>query len=396
MAAKASAKLMRVVTSDSAGFEEAWKADLWTSRRQRARRREGGRQDHRGSASGGDKALLAFVKKFDGARSRRSRSTNDEWDEACEQVDSADRAAIGKAAMRVREFHRKRIPSSWEMREEGGGYMGQRVRPLSRVGHLRARRQGGLSVLGDHERDPRLGRRGARDRDGDAARQGRHDSSRGPDGRARGGRPPRLQDGGRPRDGGPRLRDRGRPARRQDHRPRQRLGRDRQEAGLRSGRHRQRGRSDRGLRSSPIAGDARLDRRGPDLPGRARRARAGGPDHPREGARRPGPGADRPPAREARPRRDRQAVAQGDAARSSRRRASRSRCGSRTSTPPSTSSSRSRIRRRPSRSMQNAGAIFLGPLHAGRGRATTSPARTTFSPQGERRASSRRSPSRTS
>jgi histidinol dehydrogenase len=36
--------------------------------------------------------------------------------------------------MRVREFHRKRIPSSWEMREEGGALMGQRVRPLQRVG----------------------------------------------------------------------------------------------------------------------------------------------------------------------------------------------------------------------------------------------------------------------
>ena len=36
--------------------------------------------------------------------------------------------------MRVRDFHRKRIPSSWEMREEGGGYLGQRVRPLERVG----------------------------------------------------------------------------------------------------------------------------------------------------------------------------------------------------------------------------------------------------------------------
>jgi histidinol dehydrogenase len=49
-------------------------------------------------------------------------------------VDGADRAAIGKAAMRIREFHRKRIPSSWEMREEGGALMGQRVRPLHRVG----------------------------------------------------------------------------------------------------------------------------------------------------------------------------------------------------------------------------------------------------------------------
>ena len=36
--------------------------------------------------------------------------------------------------MRVREFHRKRIPSSWEVREEGGGTFGYRVRPLARVG----------------------------------------------------------------------------------------------------------------------------------------------------------------------------------------------------------------------------------------------------------------------
>ena len=53
---------------------------------------------------------------------------------ACEAVEAPDRAALGKAAMRIRDFHRKRIPSSWEVREEGGGYLGQRVRPLERVG----------------------------------------------------------------------------------------------------------------------------------------------------------------------------------------------------------------------------------------------------------------------
>ncbi len=83
---------------------------------------------------GGDEALLGFVKKFDRADLEKLEVTPQEWDDACDRVDSADRAAIGKAAMRVREFHRKRIPSSWEMREEGGGYMGVRVRPLHRVG----------------------------------------------------------------------------------------------------------------------------------------------------------------------------------------------------------------------------------------------------------------------
>jgi histidinol dehydrogenase len=60
--------------------------------------------------------------------------TRDEWDEGMEKIDPADRAALGKAAMRVRDFHKRRIPSSWEMREEGGALMGQRVRALGRVG----------------------------------------------------------------------------------------------------------------------------------------------------------------------------------------------------------------------------------------------------------------------
>ncbi len=83
---------------------------------------------------GGDRELLAFVHKLDSAKVGALEVTRDEWDAGVEKVDPADRAALGKAAMRVREFHRRRIPSSWEMREEGGALMGQRVRALSRVG----------------------------------------------------------------------------------------------------------------------------------------------------------------------------------------------------------------------------------------------------------------------
>ena len=83
---------------------------------------------------GGDDALLALVRKYDGARVEVLEVSRDEWDEGVERVDPADRAALGKAAMRVREFHRKRIASSWEMREEGGAFLGHRVRPLARVG----------------------------------------------------------------------------------------------------------------------------------------------------------------------------------------------------------------------------------------------------------------------
>ncbi len=87
-----------------------------------------------GVRENGDDDVLAYTKKFDGAELDALEVTRQEWDDACESVDGADRAALGKAAMRVREYHKKRIPSSWEMREEGGALMGQRVRALARVG----------------------------------------------------------------------------------------------------------------------------------------------------------------------------------------------------------------------------------------------------------------------
>jgi histidinol dehydrogenase len=86
---------------------------------------------------GGDPELLACVDKFDGVKFKKASElevSNEEREAAAEEIDGADRAALGKAAMRVREFHRKRIPSSWEVREEGGGTFGTRVRPLERVG----------------------------------------------------------------------------------------------------------------------------------------------------------------------------------------------------------------------------------------------------------------------
>ncbi len=134
MAAKTTNKLMRVFKSDDAKFAEAWYGVCNRRVDSVLDVEEDVAKIIASVRKNGDEAVLGFVKKFDGATLSKLEITSEEWDEGCEQVDSADRAAIGKAAMRVREFHRKRIPSSWEMREEGGGYMGQRVRPLSRVG----------------------------------------------------------------------------------------------------------------------------------------------------------------------------------------------------------------------------------------------------------------------
>ncbi len=83
---------------------------------------------------GGDEELLACVRKYDGADLDVLEVTKDEWNAGVERIDPADRAALGKASMRVRDFHRKRVPSSWEVKEEGGASMAQRVRPLARAG----------------------------------------------------------------------------------------------------------------------------------------------------------------------------------------------------------------------------------------------------------------------
>src|SRR5262245_58179760 len=136
MASKAGAKgtTLPLLRSDEAAFDAAFEKLC------RRRHADGGDVEKAAAKivervrAGGDEELYACVRRYDGAKVQRLEVTREEWDRAVDAVDPADRAALGKAAMRVREFHRKRIPSSWEVREEGGGVFGQRVRPLRRVG----------------------------------------------------------------------------------------------------------------------------------------------------------------------------------------------------------------------------------------------------------------------
>jgi histidinol dehydrogenase len=134
-ARRSSAKgLLRVLRTEDSGFEGAFeklvkRRDATDDNVERSVRRIVERV-----REGRDSEVLTLTRKHDGAKLDALEVTREEWDESVELVDPADRAALGKAAMRVRDFHRRRIPSSWEMREEGGGFMGQRVRPLHRVG----------------------------------------------------------------------------------------------------------------------------------------------------------------------------------------------------------------------------------------------------------------------
>jgi histidinol dehydrogenase len=132
--AKSRTKILNVLTTKDADFERAW-AQLCDRRgEQAADVDETVKTIIADVRERGDAAVLEGIERFDGAKLEQLEVTPNEWDAGCDAVDPADRAAIGKAAMRVRDFHRKRIPSSWEMREEGGAFMGARVRPLERVG----------------------------------------------------------------------------------------------------------------------------------------------------------------------------------------------------------------------------------------------------------------------
>ena len=135
MASRASAKgLMQVLDASEAGFEKRFAA-LCDRRFEPDSNVERTVRKILGQVcDGGDEALRALVKKHDGAKLADLEVGPDEWEAGIEAIDPADRAALGKATMRVRDFHRRRIPSSWEMREEGGALMGVKVRPLARVG----------------------------------------------------------------------------------------------------------------------------------------------------------------------------------------------------------------------------------------------------------------------
>ena len=150
-------------------------------------------------------------------------------------------------------------------------------------GHLRARRQGGLSIVGADECDSGPCRRRRRNHHG-RAHAARRKERAGAGGRACGRREPGVHHRRRAGHRRAGLRHRDRAARGQDHRPGQRLCGQRQAAGVRHRRHRH----DRRPQRDPGAGRrqhaARLGGDGPVLAGRARRAGAKHPAVPRRRA----------------------------------------------------------------------------------------------------------------
>lgn len=82
----------------------------------------------------GDTALLAYTRQWDCPTLETLEVSPQEFDAAYQQLGEPMLTAIRHAVARVRRFHKQMRPQSWHMLEAHGGWLGQLVRPLERVG----------------------------------------------------------------------------------------------------------------------------------------------------------------------------------------------------------------------------------------------------------------------
>ena len=82
---------------------------------------------------GGDRALLAYARKFDGLTSPLE-VTREEMREAAARVPQSVRVAIRTAASHIRHVARRQVPRRWTATPAPGVTIEQRVTPLDRVG----------------------------------------------------------------------------------------------------------------------------------------------------------------------------------------------------------------------------------------------------------------------
>jgi len=85
---------------------------------------------------GGDRALIGFVRRFDGVKldRKRLRVSASELDSARDALPAGERRALELAARRIGDFHRHTLEKSFSYRDGLGMRLGQIVRPLKRVG----------------------------------------------------------------------------------------------------------------------------------------------------------------------------------------------------------------------------------------------------------------------
>jgi histidinol dehydrogenase len=82
----------------------------------------------------GDEAVRAYTQKFDGVVPSALEVTPDQMQVALTKSDPDFVAALRSAAANIRDFHERQKQQSWFNTTGNGSILGQRVRPLNRVG----------------------------------------------------------------------------------------------------------------------------------------------------------------------------------------------------------------------------------------------------------------------
>ena len=84
----------------------------------------------------GDKAVLDYTQKFDGAQlsGQAMRVDPVEMKAALKSLSVADRKAIRESIALVKAFHKKTLPKNWKTKNAQGGIVGERFYPIQRVG----------------------------------------------------------------------------------------------------------------------------------------------------------------------------------------------------------------------------------------------------------------------
>ena len=82
----------------------------------------------------GDAALRDFTAKFDGVEVENFRVPQETIDAAAAQCDAKTVAALEHAAAQIREFHERQKQQSWIATRENGAIVGAKVTPLESVG----------------------------------------------------------------------------------------------------------------------------------------------------------------------------------------------------------------------------------------------------------------------
>jgi len=85
----------------------------------------------------GDRALLDFTNRFDGWQAKQASDLSipsDALENAWNDLEKGQRAALQHAADRVRAYAERQKMSSWEYTEDDGTMLGQQITPLDKVG----------------------------------------------------------------------------------------------------------------------------------------------------------------------------------------------------------------------------------------------------------------------